>query len=430
MRKIFIFLSLFLIPIFSFGQFTKVVGIGDSLFAGFVSGGLMMDYQKNSIPALIAKQAGITDFQQPYISYPGMPALLELKSLSPLTIDQISEDYGLPLNLNLQRPYDNMAVPGATLYDSLYSTSGGMHDLILRGLGTQVAQALSLHPDLLLIWIGNNDVLGAALSGTAVPGLTMTPKETFETLYIQLLNSVENAGIGNVIVANIPDVTSIPFVTTIPPFIINPSTGQPVLDQNGNLIPYLGQSDTGSPFVSLNSYILLTAKAFILQGYGIPAELGGRGEPLPDYTVLTENETALIEEYLSYFNNVIEREAGNKGYGFFNVHEFFGEIKAEGIEIAGMEFTSDFLSGGLFSYDGVHPNALGYGFLANEFIKNLNYHYGLDIPYVAISPFTFQTTPSFSVSKSSDFVLKNWEKWLSLFIKKNLIWDNKRLIAP
>lgn len=426
MKKILIFFVLILIPLFSFGQFNKVVAIGDSLFAGFVSGGLMIDYQKNSIPALVAKQTGLTDFQQPYVSYPGIPALLELKSLSPVTIEQISDENGVPLNLNLQRPYDNLAVPGATLYDCLNTKTGGMNDLILRGLGTQVEQALSLNPDLLLIWIGNNDVLGAAVSGTTIPGITITPKEIFENLYIQLLDTVQSLSSAKIIVANIPDVTNIPFVTTIPPFIINPSTGLPFYDENGNLVPYLGQSDDGSPYVSLNSYILLTAKEYISQGYGIPVELGGRGEPLPDFTVLTPNETSTILEYLNYFNSVIENQANQKGIAFFDVHSFFSEVKENGISIAGMEFNSDFLSGGLFSYDGVHPNALGYAILANEFIENLNGFYNLKIPYVGISSFAFTTTPTLPFFASDEIVLNDFEEWISIFVRKNFFWNRKK----
>lgn len=426
MKKILIFLILSLFPVFIFAQFTKVVAIGDSLFAGFASGGLMVEYQKNSIPALIAKQAKMTDFQQPYVSYPGIPPLLELKSLSPLTISQISGEQGLPLNLNLPRPYDNMAVPGATLYDSLFTTSGGMHDLILRGLGTQVEQGLSLNPDLLLVWIGNNDALGAALSGTVIDGVTITPTQTFEALYIQLLNTIKNAGVEYVVLSNIPDVTSIPFVTTIPPFIINPATGLPVYDQNGNLIPYLGQSDTGSPFVSLDSYILLTAKQFISLGYGIPVELGGSGLPLPDFTVLTPNETAMIEEHIQYFNNIIQREARNNGFALFDVYSYFNHINQEGLEIAGMSFTSDFLSGGLFSYDGVHPNAFGYACLANEFIKTLNSFYSFNIPQVALSPFAFSTTPTLPISSSNEFLFEGWEDWITLFVEKNFLWGKHR----
>ncbi len=428
MKKIFISLFLILTTTFSFSQVQKVVGIGDSLFAGFVSGGLMVDYQKNSIPALVAKQLKISDFEQPLVSYPGIPALLELKSLNPLLIAPISEEHGLPTNLTLPRPYDNLAVPGATLYDCLNKKNDeGMHGLVLRGLGTQVEQAISLNPDLILIWIGNNDVLGAAVSGTAIPGVTITPKETFENLYAQLLGLIKSNTSAKIILANIPDVTAIPFVTTIPPYIINPSTGLPVYDENGNLIPYLGQSDTGSPFISLESFVLLTAKEYISQGYGIPSALGGKGEPLPDFTVLTPNETALIKDYLNYFNNVIFAEGESKGIPVLDIFNLFNEVKEEGISIAGMEFTADFLSGGLFSYDGVHLNSFGYAYLANQFIEKLNQFYGLEIPLVALKSFIFETTPDIVYFSQESFSIEGWEKWISLIIGKNFLWERKKI---
>ncbi len=428
MKKIFIFLFLILITTFSFPQVQKVVAIGDSLFAGFVSGGLMVDYQKNSIPALVAKQLKISDFEQPLVSYPGIPALLELKSLSPLLIAPISEEKGLPMNFTLPRPYDNLAVPGATLYDCLNKeVDEGMHGLILRGLGTQVEQAISLNPDLILIWIGNNDVLGAAVSGTAIPGVTITPKEIFENLYTQLLGLIKSNTSAKIVLANIPDVTSIPFVTTIPPYIINPSTGLPVYDQNGNLIPYLGQSDTGSPFISLDSYVLLTAKQYISQGYGIPSALGGKGEPLPDFTVLTPNETAIIKDYLNYFNSVIFEKGQSNGIPVLDIYNLFNKVKEEGISIAGMDFTADFLSGGLFSYDGVHLNSFGYAYVANEFIVKLNQFYGLKIPLVGLGSFIFETTPEIAYFSSENFSVEGWEKWISIIIGKNFLWERKKI---
>lgn len=425
MKKFIIFFLLIFAQLLFTLEIQKVVAIGDSLFAGFTSGGLMIDYQKNSIPALVARSAGVLDFEQPYISFPGIPALLELKSLNPVTISQISEENGIPMNLNLPRPYDNLAVPGATLFDCLNKKDGGMNDIILRGIGTQVEQAVSLNPDLLIVWIGNNDVLGAAISGTAIPGMTITPKEVFEAYYIQLINQIK-ALKAYVVIANIPDVTSIPFVTTIPPYIINPLTGQPVLDQNGNPITYLGQSDTGSPFISPDSYVLLTAMNYISLGYGIPVELGGKGEPLPDHVILTPNETTKIKEYLNYFNLVIKREAMNSGFAFFDVFSFFNKIKENGIEIAGMHFSADFLRGGLFSYDGVHPTALGYAFLANEFINEINKTYGLNLKQNPISPFVFETTPSLPYENSEKIFIKDWEEWMSIFVK-NVIFNYKKI---
>ena len=145
----------------SFGTY---VSIGDSLAAGFESGGLVQTHQVNSVPALLARQAAAPDFQLPLVSEPGIPPELTLVSLVPAPTIVRKPGQGAPLNLGLPRPYNNLAVPGATLIDAVtrVTDNGGLHDLILRGRGTQLQQALALRPTFATVWIGNNDVLGAA----------------------------------------------------------------------------------------------------------------------------------------------------------------------------------------------------------------------------------------------------------------------------
>jgi len=151
-------------------DFTRYVAIGDSLTAGFMSGGLVQSSQVNSYPALIHRQAtgGDAGFQQPLVSAPGIPPLLQLVSLSPLVITRLPGQ-GQPVNLNVPQPYNNLGIPGATLADVLNTKSGGIFDLILRNPAfqntTAIQQALALHPTFVTVWIGNNDALNAATSG-------------------------------------------------------------------------------------------------------------------------------------------------------------------------------------------------------------------------------------------------------------------------
>ena len=124
--------------------FTNYVALGDGLTAGFMSGSLVQTHQLNSYPALIARQARVTDFQQPLVSEPGIPTELALLTLSPSPV--IAPKFtaqGVPVNTQLARPYNNLGVPGATSVDCLTTTSGGFHDLVLRGLGTAVQQAVA-----------------------------------------------------------------------------------------------------------------------------------------------------------------------------------------------------------------------------------------------------------------------------------------------
>ena len=69
------------------------------------------------------------------------------------------------------------------------------------------------------------------------------------------------------------------------------------------------------------------------------------------------------------------------------------EIKA-GIKIAGESFNAGFITGGVFSLDGVHPSAKGQGIIANEFIKVMNDQFGANIAYVNIASLPGLAAPS------------------------------------
>ncbi|HEU4786090.1 MAG TPA: hypothetical protein VFS57_01730, partial [Gemmatimonadaceae bacterium] len=45
-----------------------------------------------------------------------------------------------------------------------------------------------------------------------------------------------------------------------------------------------------------------------------------------------------------------------------------------------MKVTTSFLTGGIFSYDGVHPSNAGYAVVADEWVKWINSTYGADLP--------------------------------------------------
>ncbi len=57
---------------------------------------------------------------------------------------------------------------------------------------------------------------------------------------------------------------------------------------------------------------------------------------------------------------------------------------AEGYDLGGVRLSAAFLTGGLFSYDGVHPTAMGYGIIADEFVQAINARYGGSIPRVKL----------------------------------------------
>jgi len=364
-------------------SFTAYFSLGDSLAAGFSSGSLVETNQLRSFPALIARQAGVGDFQQPLVSEPGIPTQLTLVSLIPAPdIRPKSTSQGVPKNLTLQRPYNNLAVPGATSLDALsrVSDGGGLHDLILRGLGSQVAQAVASRPTFITLWIGNNDVLGAAVRGRAIDGVTLTPTDAFRKIYTQIVGALRVTG-AKVIAANLPDVTTIPFVTTIKPYVVDPSTGQPV-QINGRTVPLIGPAGPLPP----SALVTLPAAALLAQGIGVPSALGGTGLALPDEVILDAGEVAIIRDHVTQNNQAIKEICQQAGIPVFDVNGLLQDIATNGRNVGGVHLTSSFLTGGIFSYDGVHPSALGYAVLANEWIAAINANGGNLAP-LDLSPF-------------------------------------------
>ena len=415
-------------------NFTRYVAVGDSLTAGFMSGGLFRTAQQNSYPVLIWRQAtGQTGgFQQPLVSDPGIPAALELRSLAPLTIAPRA-GRGNPLNLNLQGLYNNVAVPGADVHDlvATVTDNGGLHDLILRGLGTQLQQAVAQRPTFVTLWIGNNDVLGAATSGRVIEGVTITPVAQFEADFKAAVNALAATG-ARMAIANIPEVTGIPFVITVPAVVINPATNQPVL-VNGQPVPLIGPNGP----LGAGDRVLLTATTELAQRNGIPVQLGGSGKPLSDAAVLSAAEVATITARVQAYNNIIRSEAARVGAAFVDINTEFRELASEGVNVGGITFTENFLTGGVFSYDGEHPNAFGYAYIANLFIDAINEQFGGEIEPVNLYPFIFGPESAIASSSSAfDGVAVNEQGGTSIVMTpaaiRNLFWalDIKTDDAP
>ena len=404
-------------------NFGTYVSLGDSLASGFVSGALVQNHQATSVPALLARQAGAADFQQPLVSAPGIPAELQLVALAPVPTIVRAAGLGSPLNLGLARPYNNLAVPGATLINALQTTSdgGGLHDLILRGRGPQIVQALALRPTLVTVWIGNNDVLGAAVSGRAIDGVTLTPTPIFRVAYQNLIASLKSTG-ATVIAANLPDVTTIAFVNTVPPVVVNPATQQPVVI-GGQTVPLLGP---GGPLPS-SSKVTLAATALLSQGIGIPAALGGRAviaggacqNCLPDEVVLDAGEIAIITAHVDADNAAINEICAAAGVPVVDIHGYLQRTRA-GVDVGGINLSTSFLTGGLVSYDGVHPTDLGYALVANEWIRVINEHGGnlqpVDLqPYLKLKAGSAAVEATRATTPAAVFSLEAYESLRQVF---------------
>ncbi|MGD1148625.1 MAG: SGNH/GDSL hydrolase family protein [Thermoanaerobaculaceae bacterium] len=392
-------------------NFSQYEALGDSLTAGYSAGALTKFYQDYSYPELLAQQFGITSFQQPTISDPGIGSygtVLELTALQVVNgsvvpvIGPTPGNPGQPINYALPVPYNNLGIPGANL-GNLLTTTGNitnlltgninpntiMYDLVLRdGQHTAIQQAIGAAPTFVTVWAGNNDVLAAAISGVAIVGVTLTPTAQFQQEYTTLIGALrQNLPNAAVVVGTVPDVTAIPFVTTIKPYIVNPA--------NGTHIPLLGENGP----LTEQDYVTLSASSLLAQGIGIPQAAGGTGLPLPEGSfdpttgtltagvILRASEIALIQQSTSEINGVISTVAGQLGAKLVDFNAFFANIVENGVLVGGIRLEPTFLTGGLFGYDGIHPQRLGYAIVANEWINGINAAYGTNVPLVDLRPF-------------------------------------------
>ncbi|MCC6550471.1 MAG: hypothetical protein IT279_10410 [Ignavibacteriaceae bacterium] len=373
-------------------NFTRYVAIGNSLTAGYQSGALYESGQKYGWAALLAKQTGAS-FAMPTYSDPGSGGRLEIRSLSPFTLVP-NAGTGTPTNTTYAAPYNNLGVPGALLYDVMNATNAGncasglagspnpFFDLVLRNsafnLGSQFKHAKALSPTFLTLWIGNNDVLGYATSGGTAPAAP-TPFGTFNALYTQLADSVASLG-ANVVVANIPSVTDIPFFTTV--------GGQFVL--NGVTKVWAVTSSGDTAYVSLLPTANGAPNFITLKASTTPPTGFSKATPFPNSVVLDSGEVVTAQTAIAQFNGVIQNLATAKNFGFVDMNTAFKSYVyfpgvSNGQVVDGIRFTNIFVTGGLFSLDGVHPSNQGAAIIANEFIKVINSKFGAAIPRINVA---------------------------------------------
>ncbi|MBK7106710.1 MAG: hypothetical protein IPH62_15660 [Ignavibacteriae bacterium] len=382
-------------------DFSKFVTIGNSLTAGYQSSALYESAQEYSYGKQIANQAGV-EFVQPTISDPGIGGRIEVKSLDPFSTSYASINAGSPTNLNYVGVYNNLGIPGALLPDILTAKSSAtaidktnlFFDIVLRNQDkTPLEMAISAQPTLVSLWIGNNDILGYATSGGTLPH---TPTETFAFLYDQLCGGLAQASIP-VVLANIPNVSAIPFFTTVAPnvglaiqaaqtqnpqiqgLVYSTSTEIPIgvasvsdLLTNKTMVTLRGSSaaafigDTKGLYYSTNS-LAVPEGVNTAYPFGLTPE-----NPFPNTFVLDPSEQIIVENVVSNFNASINSISQKYGFHLVDINNFFNEVAENGYIANGVEFTTEFISGGIFSLDGVHPTSQGYAIIANLFIEKIN----------------------------------------------------------
>lgn len=383
----------------------RLVVVGDSLSAGVQNFSLLFYQQPNGYASIIARQGG-WNLSLPLVPYPGIPNVLQLKSVGPPPDIEPAQGQVPFFRLNPFTQPNNISVPGATVASALTlrpdvsstnpeqiwaTTVLGFPSVYQGQAPTEIELAQSLKPNTVIEWLGNNDALVPAIVGVVA---ALTPPAQFDTLYGQVLAALSQTG-AKLITATVPDVTEVAYFAT-PQAIAN----QYKRSVN-EVIEELG--------IGPNDYVLPSAQVYvdqILSGKTgpLPATCPA---PLPDLgvttvpCVLTAADAQTIRNTVACYNQTITHYTQQYGGLVVDIHALVDRIYANGYQVAGRTLTTDFF-GGLFSLDGIHPTNTGYGIIANEFIAQMNPFLGKHmspadlVEIFAFDPLRRYATPKFT----------------------------------
>lgn len=430
-------------------DFSRYVALGNSITAGFSDGALFKAGQENAYPKLMANQfatvgggAFITPFMDDNVggllffgnTVPGFGPRLVFLNGAPTPLPGSVPTTEVTDLLTGQ--FNNMGVPGAKSFHLLAPNYGNpvgtvaipptANPYFVRFASSTttsvLADAMAQDPTFFSLWIGNNDVLGYATSGgdgsNPITPPTGVPGVGFDGTYTALVTTLTSNGAKGV-VANIPDVASLPFLTTVGYNPI-PELTQAQADAlnagyaayNGGLLVAKGlglineaeqiqrtivfTAGKKKPVVMIDEYLtdisminpgliklrFTTPEDYIglsSQGVSVQAHLAaGNGTqfPLQDRWVLSKKEVEEIRTATAAYNETIKGLAQANGLAFVDASAVLNQLKNGGILFETYHFTNQYVQGGAFGLDGVHLTPRANAYIANKFLEAIERTYG------------------------------------------------------
>lgn len=474
-------------------DFSNYVALGNSLAAGYADGALYITGQENSYPNIMAQQfakvQATNGFTQPLMNDNAGGLLIggtQIPGFNNRRVLAVGAN-GNPspqiytgmqpttdITNVLSGPFNNMGVPGAKSFHLLAPGYGNIAGVPLGTANpyfvrfasspqaTILADAVSQNPTFFSVMAGENDVLSFATSGgtgmdqtgntdlTSYGSNDITDPQVFASVYSQIVTAMVGTGADGVL-TSVPDVTVIPFFTTVPfnpltksllgggdeatgtatinalnaqlygplnqaltafgagerinllsttaasnPLLIKdesltnlsaqltaaftPSLGAETAAFYGNVFGQARQAKEGDLILLTTSSVIGTAPE------GIPAPLDKFGitYPLKDEHVLIPTEIQAIDTATNSYNATIKALAQANGLAFADVNAFLTQVANGGISFDAGTVTAQFVTGGAFSLDGVHPTPRGYAAIANLIIDEVNQTYNSTVPKVNI----------------------------------------------
>ena len=438
-------------------DFSVYVAVGNSLTSGIQGESLTLEGQEYCYPNIIATQLkplGGGEFKQPLLKgesatrgvfttfYPDPSSNLVLPSIvlkatpsgpAPVFPDPTTDWYAAPdffENISAEGPYNNVGASGAkvgSLNDPTFSSTNNWFERFSSTGETVLEAAMKNNPTFFSLWIGANDVLGYSTSGGDEGGRAITSASEFAVDLNEALDTLTTTGAKGVI-ANIPSITGISYFNTIPLGTIldsatanqlkagyagynlalrNPAFGisdaeiaQRTITFTAGQFNYFVVTDptlkTDLTALNIPNMRQITSSEFlILRTPQDSLAIGwGTAKPIPGNYHLNQEEVSKINAATVNYNTTIKNAADARGLAHYDAYAAFNVISTTGIIEDGISLDGKYITGGIFSLDGVHPSTRGHAVAANGFIDAINSKYGSNIQSVSVSSYpVIEITP-------------------------------------
>jgi hypothetical protein len=195
-------------------------------------------------------------------------------------------------------------------------------------------------------------------------------------------------------IANIPDLTKIPYFTTVPyNGLVLDTTQAAALTQAyaqlgmkfrvGNNPFVIKDNVTGGRRKMLpGELVLLSVNQDSLKCQGLGSQIG-----ISKKDILTAAEISKITTAVNGYNATIKALADSKGIAFVDANAYLGGLQ-QGVTINQVNYNAALVTGNVFSLDGIHFSPKGSALTANLFIEAINRKYNAKIPTVNVNAYS------------------------------------------
>lgn len=369
--------------------FASYVALGNSITAGYQSGGIVDSTQRQSYAALLA-HAMNTRYVYPSLVAPGCPPpIVNFQTQARLGGATSTSATCLLRDPNsVSTALNNVAVPGALAIDPTAPTSANSNALTTFILGgkTQVQKAADASPTFFTAWIGNNDVLAAGVQGVidsvsakayGLPG-RLTPQAAFVTAYKAMIAGLRAIpSIRGGVLIGVVQVGAVPVLFPAQA-LFNPAF-KAGFDQ------FVGTPTTLLPSCTPTTTALISFQivSAIRAGQHPPvigcAKNSLPGTPVGDIFVLDAAEQTALSTAITNYNNYIKAQADANGWAYYDPNPALIELKSP---VGGCINTVPNLAnatqpfGTCISLDGIHPAAPAHARIESDLVTVINAKYG------------------------------------------------------